>query len=195
MKNVIGVFTKAVMNPAPTPAELSKLLSRIALGDRAALDALYLHTSAKLFGVLLRLLNDRQEAEDALQEVYIRVWQRADRYSVSAASPISWLVAVTRNHAIDRLRKRKTSAGNLEDAENVKDDQPTPEAVVEAEGEKRRLDHCLEELEAVKAEAVRGAYLDGQSYQELAERHGIPLNTIRTWLRRSLMKLRTCLEG
>ncbi|HEY7643585.1 MAG TPA: sigma factor, partial [Hyphomicrobiales bacterium] len=88
-------------DPLLTPDDISKLLARVALHDRAAFDLVYEHTSAKLFGVALRLLRDRAEAEDALQEIYLKVWQRADHYAVSRASAISWLVAIARNHAID----------------------------------------------------------------------------------------------
>ena len=162
--------------------------------DRQAFDRLYQHTSAKLFGVALRLLKDRAEAEDALQEVYMRVWQRADRYSASRASAMSWLIAVARNHAIDRLRLRRLDLGRIEEAAAVVDGLPTPEAAAIAGAERTKIDDCLKRIDAEKAEAVRGAYIEGYSYQELATRFDIPLNTMRTWLRRSLLKLRECLE-
>jgi RNA polymerase sigma-70 factor (ECF subfamily) len=177
-----------------TPDELSTLLPRVALRDRQAFDLLYEHTSAKLFGVALRLLKDRAEAEDALQEIYLKIWQRADSYALSQASAISWLVAIARNHAIDRLRARKVTGELDENAASVADDAPSPEASAIAGSERARVEGCLERLKDEKADAVRGAYLEGYSYQELAERYRIPLNTMRTWLRRSLIKLRECLE-
>ncbi len=177
-----------------TPDDISKLLARVALRDRQAFDLLYEHTSAKLFGVALRLLRDRGEAEDALQEIYLKVWQRADRYAVSQASAISWLAAIARNHAIDRLRSRRLSETLDEETTWVADDKPTPEAAVIAGSERARVEDCLGRLEDDRADAVRGAYLDGYSYQELADRFRIPLNTMRTWLRRSLIKLKECLE-
>jgi len=177
-----------------TPDEISKLLARVALRDRRAFDSLYEHTSGKLFGVSLRLLKDRAEAEDALQEIYLKVWQRADSYALSQASAISWLVAIARNHSIDRLRSRKQSEELDENTMSVADDAPTPEASAIAGSEHAKVEECLERLEEARAAAVRGAYLDGYSYQELAERFAIPLNTMRTWLRRSLLKLRECRE-
>ena len=177
-----------------TPDEIAKLISRVALGDRAAFDVLYRHTSAKLFGVVLRLLRDPGEAEDAIQEIYVRVWQRADRYAAAQASPMSWLIAIARNHAIDRLRARKALHGDIGEAEAVADPAPTPEASAIAGSERARIDACLDRLEPDRADAVCGAYLDGYSYQELADRFGTPLNTMRTWLRRSLIKLKECLE-
>jgi RNA polymerase sigma-70 factor (ECF subfamily) len=178
-----------------TAEDISKLLARVALRDRRAFDALYEHTSAKLFGVALRLLKDRAEAEDALQEIYIKVWQRAETYALSRASAISWLVAIARNHAVDRLRARRQTTELDEETMDVADDAPDPEVTTVAASEHARVDECLQQLEASRADAVRGAYLDGYSYQELAERFGVPLNTMRTWLRRSLIKLRECLEG
>jgi len=177
-----------------TPDDISKLLARVAIRDRQAFDALYEHTSAKLFGVTLRLLQDRAEAEDALQEVYLKIWQRADSYALSRASAISWLVAIARNHAIDRIRARKHGQALDDNAIAVADSAPTPEARAIAKSDRSRIDECLQRLDADKATAVRGAYLDGQSYQELSEKFNVPLNTMRTWLRRSLMKLRECLE-
>ena len=174
--------------------EITKLIVRVALKDRGAFDLLYQRTSAKLFGVCLRVLSDRSEAEEALQEVFVKVWTKADRFAVSDLSPISWLVAVARNHAIDRVRARGRKAATLDEAMEVADDRPDPEALAVAGGESERIHGCLDELERDRAAAVRGAYLGGESYAELAERHKVPLNTMRTWLRRSLMKLKECLE-
>jgi RNA polymerase sigma-70 factor, ECF subfamily len=177
-----------------TPEDISKLIVRVSIKDRAAFDLLYRQTSAKLFGVCVRVLNDRAEAEEALQEVFVKIWTKADRFAVSELSPISWLVAIARNHAIDRVRARRPPAVNIETALDIADPAPDPEAAAVAGGENERIHRCLEELDEVRAAAVRGAYLKGESYAELAERHGVPLNTMRTWLRRSLMKLKECLE-
>ena len=177
-----------------TPQDITKLIVRTSMKDRAAFDLLYRQTSAKLFGVCLRVLNDRAEAEEALQEVYVKIWTKADRFAVSDLSPISWLVAVARNHAIDRIRARRQATADIDTALDVADPAPGPEAMAVAGDEKERIHHCLEELEQDRAAAVRGAYLRGESYAELAARFSVPLNTMRTWLRRSLMKLRECLE-
>lgn len=178
----------------PTQQDISTLVSRVALRDRAAFDLLYRHTSAKLMGVCLRILQDRGEAEEALQEVFVKIWTRADRFVASDLSPISWLVAIARNHAIDRLRARRLPVRQIEEAIAIADTAPGPEAAAVASSERVRIDGCLDELDHRRAGAVRGAYLDGYSYEELATRHGVPLNTMRTWLRRSLLKLRECLE-
>ena len=176
-------------------AEIADLIARCALRDRGAFKALYGRTSAKLYGVTLRILRDRSEADEALQEVYVKIWQRADRYVPGGFSPISWLVAVARNHALDVLRARKPQGEDIDLALDVADAGPNPEQAEAARGERSRIDNCLGQLDAEKADAVRGAYLDGFSYEELATRHKVPLNTMRTWLRRSLMRLRECLSA
>ncbi|MBD0413340.1 sigma-70 family RNA polymerase sigma factor [Oryzicola mucosus] len=177
-----------------TPQDITKLIVRTSLKDRAAFDQLYRATNAKLFGVCLRVLNDRAEAEEALQEVFVKIWTKADRFAISDLSPISWLVAVARNHAIDRIRARRKPTVDIDTALDVADPTPGPEQQALSAGEGDRVYRCLDELEDDRAAAVRGAYLKGESYAELAERHGVPLNTMRTWLRRSLIKLRECLE-
>ena len=179
-----------------TPSrDIAELIARCALRDRAAFRTLYERTSAKLFGVVLRILKDRAEAEEAIQEVYVKVWQRADRYVAGSTSPISWLVAVARNHALDILRARRPAAEDIDAALDIADPGPTPERAAAESEERARIEHCLGTLEADRADAVRGAYLDGYSYEELATRFAVPLNTMRTWLRRSLIKLRECLTA
>ena len=175
--------------------DLSRLIQRIALGDRAAFRALYSLTSAKLFAVCLRVLRDRGEAEDALQEVYVKIWHNAARFMVTDRSAISWLAAIARNHAIDRARARHPQPVAIGEALEVPDGSPDPEQAALASAVRQRIDACLEQLKGARAAAVRAAYIEGYSYQELAERHGLPLNTVRTWLRRSLLQLRECLQG
>jgi RNA polymerase sigma-70 factor (ECF subfamily) len=174
--------------------DITKLIVRVSMKDRTAFDLLYRATSAKLFGVCLRVLSDKGDAEEALQEVFVKIWMKADRFVISELSPISWLVAVARNHAIDRIRARGARTASIDDAIDVADERPGPEAQAVAGEERNRLGTCLGELEPDRAAAVRGAYLNGDSYAELAERFAVPLNTMRTWLRRSLLKLKECLE-
>lgn len=176
-----------------TRDDIDKWIARCALGDRAAFQNLYDHTSAKLFGVTLRVLKDRSEAEDALQEIYVKVWKGAKRYATGGASPMTWLITIARNHAIDRLRARKSTDGD-DALATLPDAGPGPEAQAVAASEARRVEACFDTLEPDRATAVRRAYLDGESYADLARHFDVPLNTMRTWLRRSLIKLRECLE-
>jgi RNA polymerase sigma-70 factor (ECF subfamily) len=179
-----------------TPSQdIADLIGRCALRDRQAFKILYERTSAKLFGVTLRILKDRSEAEEAIQEVYVKIWQRADRYVAGTTSPISWLVAVARNHSLDILRARRPVSDDIDVALEIPDAGPSPERATLDSEEKGRIEHCLGTLEADRADAVRGAYLDGYSYEELATRFAVPLNTMRTWLRRSLIKLKDCLTA
>lgn len=170
------------------------MLARVALGDRSALSQLYAATSSKLFGVTLRVLEDRPEAEDALQEIYVKVWHNADRYRANGLSPMTWLITVARNHAVDRLRARRARRQDpIDEAAELADLAPGPEEAAIASSLRGAIEGCLAALEPDRADAVRRAYVRGESYVELAGRYGVPLNTIRTWLRRSLLKLRECL--
>ena len=175
--------------------EIADLIMRTAMSDRAAFALLFRRTSAKLFGVSLRILKDRSEAEEALQEVYVKIWQRSGNFRQTEYSPISWLVRIARNHSLDILRARKPVADTIDAVLDVAGNDPDPEQAAVVTSERKRIDECLDQLEADKAEAVRGAYLDGYAYQELADRYNVPLNTMRTWLRRSLMRLKDCLTA
>ncbi|MCZ4351113.1 sigma-70 family RNA polymerase sigma factor [Roseovarius aestuarii] len=182
-----------------TQAEIDSLIARIATGERQAFTALYDRTSAKLFGICLRVLNDRGEAEDVLQEVFVKVWHNAKRYRAGGFSPMTWLITIARNAAIDRLRKRRSKKEDggqdgLDAVERLADPAPGPEALVVASDERAQLALCLDTLEPARAEAVQRAYLEGETYDELARRFAVPLNTMRTWLRRSLLKLKECLS-
>jgi RNA polymerase sigma-70 factor (ECF subfamily) len=177
-----------------TPQDIEGMIARMAMGDRAALSALYAATSAKLFGIALRVLDDRAEAEDALQEIFVKVWHNADRYQVNGLSPMTWLITVARNHAIDRLRARRaTQTAPMDEVAEFVAEDDTPEEAAVASSMRRQIGDCLRALPADRADAVRRCYLGGASYQDLATLYDVPLNTIRTWLRRSLLKLRECL--
>src|SRR5262245_51354030 len=178
-------------------SQLAAALVRTGVGDRAALRMVYQDTSAKLFGVLVRILNDRSEAEDVLQDVYVTVWRRAALYDPARASPITWLVAVARNRAIDRLRSGAASRklAPIEEADDVQDATPGALDIVVKAEQQERLRTCLDELEEKTGKAIRSAFYDGATYEELAERMSVPLGTLERWLRRGLLKLQACLEA
>lgn len=176
-------------------ADISTLIGRVALRDRAAFEQLYAATSAKLFGICLRVMKDRADAEDVLQEAYIKIWHNAGKFKVSSYSPMTWLIAVARNNAIDKLRAKKPEPTELSKASDLADPGFTPEQAALHGGDVRRLEACLEKLAPGHAEAIRAAYIEGYSYQELADRLRQPLNTVKTWLRRSLISLRDCLSS
>lgn len=177
-------------------ARLAEALVRTGRGERAAFEQVYRATSAKLFGVCLRIFPDRNEAEEALQDAYLTIWNKAASFEAGRASPISWLVAVTRNRAIDRLRSRgKGGLASLEEAAEIPDPAPLADARLQADGEDRVLKGCIEDLERRDAHFIRSAFMGGATYAELAQRDGEPLGTVKSRIRRALIKLRACMEG
>lgn len=162
----------------------------VSSGDRSAFRQLYERTSAKLFGVCLRILNDRSEAEDALQDTFVKVWQRASSFEVDKARGITWLAAIARNQCIDRLRARRAPEVSADDAVHLEDETPGPEAITIAAGEYRRVQDYLSTLDGKHSQAVKRVYLDGWTYQQAADELDVPLNTVKTWIRRSLLTLR-----
>lgn len=189
------------MDRAPQPTttpnasrELNPLLRSVATGDRRALTDLYDRTSAKLFGICVRLLGSEAEAEEVLQDIYLTVWKKADRFDPVKASPITWLAVLARNKAIDRLRLRRLGTDPIEAAGEVADERPSALEVLETAEDRERLDACLDELDERQRSMIRCAFLDGASYPELAEREGVALGTMKSWIRRGLLRLRGCLQ-
>ncbi len=175
--------------------EIEDLLARIAMGDRKSFRELYSRTSPKLFGICLRVLRDRAEAEEALQDVYLRIWDKADLYRANGYSPMTWLITIARNISVDhRRRKKLPDSDRLDAAEQLADETPGPETLTIMRDAADQLRQCLQELPPDRASMVQSAYLDGETYSDLAKATGVNLNTVRTWLRRSLMQLRECLS-
>lgn len=170
-------------------------MSQIAGGDRAALRRLYDATSAKLFGVCLRILSDREESEDVLQEVYLTIWRRADRFDASRAGVMTWAATIARNRAIDRLRSRGAAAyGQPLDGHDPADEAPGAEAMLVAADAGARLQRCLAELDDRTEKVIRAAFFTGVTYEALAAQLETPLGTVKSWIRRGLAKLKGCLE-
>ncbi|MFN4037707.1 MAG: sigma-70 family RNA polymerase sigma factor [Erythrobacter sp.] len=176
---------------------LRAAMLRLADGDKTALEEIYRATRVKLFGICLRILGDRKEAEDALQDVYVNLWQRADRYDPARASPIAWLAAFARNRAIDRLRMGKVRAGAVpvEEAAPLADESPLAEALLIDLERNAQIHTCLSTLDERTQTHIRAAFFEGRTYAELAEQAGVPLGTMKSWIRRGLMRLRACLEA
>jgi RNA polymerase sigma factor (sigma-70 family) len=174
---------------------LSELMRRVAAGDRAALNSLYDATSAKLFAVCLRILRNRDESEDVLQEVYLTIWRRADRYEPARGGVFAWMATIARNRAIDRLR----AVGPMAYAEPVEDydapdEAPLASAVLERAEDARALYTCLEALDERTRRVIRTAFFEGVTYEALSQRLDTPLGTVKSWIRRGLLKLKGCLE-
>jgi RNA polymerase sigma-70 factor (ECF subfamily) len=175
---------------------IAAALGRIPGGDRAALQTVYSLTSAKLFGIAVRILGERSEAEDVLQEVYVTVWRKAATFDAARASPMTWLIAIVRNRAIDRLRagRQNRRMEPIDVADEVADTAPAADSALESARDHARLHGCLDGLEARERNALRGAFFDGNTYDELAERMKVPLGTMKSWIRRAMIKLKSCLE-
>jgi RNA polymerase sigma-70 factor (ECF subfamily) len=184
----------AELQAASGGSALAALLGAVAHGDRQAFSSLYGRTSAKLYGICLRLLGSEAEAQDVLQDVYVAVWQRAAAFDSSRASAITWLSVLARNRSIDRLRRRPIGTDAIDAADEVEDDSPSAFDLVEKAEDSARLSHCLDELEERARSMIRAAFLDGATYPELAAREGVPLGTMKSWIRRGLLRLRGCLE-
>ncbi len=163
--------------------------------DRDAFHELYRLTSAKLFGITLRICGDRQAAEDVLHDVYLIIWRRAGAWEPGRASPITWLATIARNRAIDWRRAQGVRrSSRIEDVPEIADTTPDAEAVLLAADEQHSLHECLRELEGRQREAIRTAFFDGITYAEFAERAGVPLGTAKSWIRRGLARLKECLD-
>ena len=187
--------------------ELSGLLSRAGLGDRAAFATLYERTSAHLLGVVLRIQRDRALAEDILQEVYVNVWRAAQSFDAAQSQPLTWLTSVARNRAIDSLRRAhaqpllKTHLTTTNDDEEtdvydtVADDAPGPLDLLSRASDARALGRCMEGLNPQQRQSVALAFFDGLSHAEVAQNMRQPLGTVKSWVRRALQSLKSCLES
>ncbi|HOX70439.1 MAG: sigma-70 family RNA polymerase sigma factor [Dokdonella sp.] len=173
---------------------LNDVLLAVAGGDSAAFENLYRTTSAKLFGICLRVLPQRAEAEEVLQEVFLGIWRKAGQFDATRASAMTWLSMMTRNKAIDRLRANASARAQTPIELDEIEDASTASEVAEIAQDRERINACLDELDAPRRQLVRVAFFEGASYEELAERSGNPLGTVKSWIRRSLIKLKACLE-
>ncbi len=174
--------------------ELVSLLGAIGKRDVAAFERLYAATRAKLYGVLLRILGRIDLAEEVMQETYLKIWKTADQFDPLVASPITWMVAIARNRAIDIVRKRgEVSIEDEPEAMAIADEATPPLARREMTEELKHLLTCLGKLDAEKQRIVLLAYYSGWSREQLSKKLDIPVNTIKTWLRRSLLEIRECM--
>jgi RNA polymerase sigma factor (sigma-70 family) len=188
---------------------LIELLDRVAAraaesGRRAdsesALRELYDLTSARLYGVALRVVGNREWAEDVLQEAYLNIWRIAANYRAALSPPLAWMGVIVRSRALDFLRRRaseRADAGvELEGVvtDTVAGDSPDPLDASQASEQAWALHECLRKLEARQRELVSLAYLRDLSHGELAERLRLPLGTVKTWIRRGIEQLRGCMS-
>lgn len=174
---------------------LVNLLKLSAEGDKDSFENLYNLTSAKLFGICLRILKERQVAEDVLQDVYVKIWRNAKGFDSAKASPITWLATIARNTSIDK--KRSTGKWNMvsDDVLEQKssDEKGALDTMLASEGSMEII-KCLDTLEQRQSDVIRRAFFDGASYNEIAASLNAPLGTVKSWVRRGLIKLKGCLS-
>jgi RNA polymerase sigma-70 factor (ECF subfamily) len=171
---------------------VSELLIICARGDEKAFEQLYKRTSANLYAVALRILKNEAVAQECLQEVYVKVWNYAARYQPERAQATTWMNTITRNLAVDMLRRsgRMAMAGDF-DMDSLSDDSGDDDLFHSSDG--RLLQRCLEELREQPRAAIMLAYYDGMTHGELSAHMDVPLGTVKTWIRRALEQLKQCL--
>ena len=181
-------------------ADLQQLIARIALGDRAAFRQLYDATAPSLFGVALRIVRQRDRAEEVLQDAFVNAWNRAAGYQAALSQPMTWLTAIVRNRALDELRSgARHRVESLDDRQNraapeIEDERPDPLGLLEQAADALTIRNCLEAIDGPQRQCLALVYYHGLSHSEVADQVGSPIGSVKVWLRRGLEKLKRCLE-
>lgn len=183
------------------PQQLAAWLAAAALHDARAFRSLYQATSPKLFGFALRILGKHELAEEALQDGFVSIWHSAAAYQPHLAAPMTWMATIVRNKALDILRRTDEAVEidanefNTDIMNAMQDPQPTAAETVESTSDARALAHCMAALEKLHQQAIGMAYLHELSHSEVAQRLGIPIGTVKTWIRRGLERLKSCMAA
>ena len=187
------------MKPESPDSQLIALLDRVALAEESALNELYALTSSRLYGVAVRVVTNREWAEDVLQEAYLNIWKIAGDYKASLSPPMAWMGLLVRSRGLDFLRRRASDrADRMQEldeviSDTVAGDSPNPLDASQASEQAWALHQCLSQLENRQREVVSLAYLRDLSHSELAQQLKLPLGTVKTWIRRGLEQLRGCM--
>ncbi len=185
-------------NPTnPTHDRLTALLSRAGLGDRAAFGELYETSKSKLFAVALRIVRERHIAEEVLQDSFVKIWHHSADYTAAKSAPMTWMTAIVRNRSLDIVRRpaREIADDNDFFALNLPDDGPTPPEQLANKRDQAHIVRCMQDLEGEQHRAITLAFFQGLSHTEVAVKLAKPLGTVKTHIRRGLMKLKDCLDG
>jgi RNA polymerase sigma-70 factor (ECF subfamily) len=181
-------------------ARLAALLAKVALGDQAAFSALYRQTSSHLYGVAVRILREGAAAEEVLQEAFVSVWHHAGSYEAAKSQPLTWLSTIVRNRCLDQLRRREldTVTMTIDDEDGKEFDlpsgDPTPVEMLLAGAAAQSVRDCVDALDAGQKQAIALAFYQGLSHAELADHLRQPLGTVKSWVRRGLERLKSCLD-
>lgn len=178
---------------------LAEWLARCALRDQTAFVALYQATAPKLFGIALRILRQTHRAEETLQEAFLKIWNNAGSYTRAKGSPMTWMISIVRNQAIDLLRATRTQTAELAGDEamafnEAHSDGEASQAQAEVRADLPIVIRCLDELQAQQQRCILLIYHKGLTPTEVARQESIPLGTVKTWVRRGLFKLRECIK-
>jgi RNA polymerase sigma factor (sigma-70 family) len=193
------MFHNRSMTVLSPDAELMALIDRVGHRDQTALRLLYDRTAPKLFGLALRVVRQRELAEDVVQEAFMTIWRVAGDYRATLSPPMAWMGLIVRSRALDLLRKRTADRAQLTQEfdqimeDTMQSDAPDPSATADASEQALALHQCLSQLEGRQREVVSLAYLRDLSHSEMAEQLQLPLGTVKTWIRRGLEKLRGCM--
>ena len=178
-------------------ARLMELLARTALKDQQAFADLYRAASPHLFAVALRILREASAAEEVLQESFINVWHHAASYVAAKSQPLTWLTSIVRNRCLDQLRRREVDTVTMDDEEEgvtIAAQGPTPLELLLAGADALAVKQCIDALEPAQKQAIALAFFQGLSHSELARHMREPLGTVKSWVRRGLERLRSCLD-
>ena len=200
-RTIIGNRRNTVDSPPPSSASqadpLPNLLAATARGDRQAFSELYRLTRGRLYAIALALLRRQDAAEEVLQETYLAVWRAASQYQPGRAPALVWLMAIARHRAIEWLRQRRRRAAEI-NAQSLADEAlqiPDPQPSLLADPLAHAIQECLRRLSAEQSRAIRLAFFQGCSHEELSARLQTPLGTVKSWVRRGLLQLKGCLES
>jgi RNA polymerase sigma-70 factor (ECF subfamily) len=181
--------------PSDDSHHLAALLARCAQRDAPALEELYHAAAPMLLGCLLKILRRRALAEEALQDLFMQVWQRAGQYEAHRGRPYAWLVSMARYRAIDILRRERTSSVDPQElAATLADEADEADSTASASDD-RVLEFCMERLEVEQRECIRLAFLAGRSHAQIAAARSRPLGSVKSWIRRGLAALKECIEA
>lgn len=173
---------------------LFALLQQVAKGNNKAFEDLYVKTSAQLFAVALKMLKNKEQAEEALQEAYVRIWHKSDYYKAGQGTVLTWMVSIVRYRALDMLRHKKVRQehshtdldavmkGSIDDSQRENDELKTD-----------KIHICMDELSTQQRQAIHLAYFNGFSHSEVVEHIGSPLGSVKSWIKRGLESLQRCL--
>jgi RNA polymerase sigma-70 factor (ECF subfamily) len=182
------------------PARLKALMAAVGRRDAVAFRELYDATSTKLFGFALRILIKRELAEEVLQESFVNIWNNAASYQAGLAAPMTWMTTIVRNKAFDMLRRLDNTVEIDADTfdkdvmEALESPNPTPIEALQMSGDAKALANCFSRLEGLHRQAIALAFYHDLSHSEVAEQMKLPIGTVKTWIRRGLERLRTCLS-